>query len=466
MMPVNENVADADAEYNPDSEAIVSVVEEGSTCSNVGSNDNAGISNTDPDSMQKRWAVLATLREQATYMGPGFLISVAYMDPGNWATNIAAGAKYESKLLWVIVLASVMAMCIQVVCAKLGIATGKNIATLCRERLRPILVYILWAAAEIAMIATDMAEIIGAALGFQLIFNLPLWVGAILAAVFSFALIGIRSYFSKGFRIIEFVVMTFVAVIALIFVVELFFSKPSAAFIFSGLKPTVPDTEALFIGIGMLGATVMPHSVYLHADIVQDRRDRLLSRHGGSEETHRRHLRFESADTVLALTGALFVNGAMLILAAVALYGTGSETVTEAFDTLQLLYGPGASILFGLALIASGLSSSLIATMAGQCVMDGFLNWRVNVWIRRSVTLVPSLAIVLAGLEPTKVLVASQVALSFELPFVLIPLVYFSASQSLMGSFVNSKVTTAILCIMVGFIVALNVWLLVSLAMG
>jgi manganese transport protein len=291
-------------------------------------------------------------------------------------------------------------------------------------------------------------------------------VGAILAAVFSFALIGIRSAFSKGFRIIEFVVMSLVAIIALLFLIELIYVKPSAYFIFSGLKPTIPDSQALFIGIGMLGATVMPHSVYLHADIVQDRRERLLSRHGDSEEIHRCHLRFEIADTILALTGALFVNGAMLILAAVALDGTGSETVTDAFITLQLIFGQSASVLFGLALIASGLSSSLIATMAGQCVMDGFLNWSVNVWIRRSVTLVPSLAIVLAGLDPTKVLVASQVALSFELPFVLIPLVYFTASQSLMGSFVNSKGTTSLLCIMVGFIVALNVWLLVSLAMG
>lgn len=260
--------------------------------------------------------------------------------------------------------------------------------------------------------------------------------------------------------------MAFVGIIALVFVIELFVAKPSAHLIFSGLKPTIPDTEALYIAIGILGATVMPHSVYLHPDIVQDRRSRLVEEKGNTEDVHRNHLRFESVDTVLALIGAMFVNAAMLIVAATALNGTGIDTVEDAYTTVQDIFGEYASVLFGFALIAAGLSSSLVATMAGQIVMDGFLNWSVNVWIRRSVTLLPSLAIVVVGLEPTKVLVASQVALSFELPFVLIPLVCFTRKPDLMGSFVNSKVTTAVMCIIVGVIVVLNMWLLVSMAIG
>jgi manganese transport protein len=409
---------------------------------------------------------LATMQELSFYLGPGFLISVAYMDPGNWATNISGGATYGTALLWVIVLASIMAMGIQIVAAKLGIATGKDVALLCRESLPKSVVYILWVAAELAMIATDMAEIIGAAIGFQLVCNFPLWAGAVLAGVSSFALLAVRTAFTSGYRVIEFVVMAFVGIIALVFVIELFVAKPSAHLIFSGLKPTIPDTEALYIAIGILGATVMPHSVYLHPDIVQDRRSRLVEEKGNTEDVHRNHLRFESVDTVLALIGAMFVNAAMLIVAATALNGTGIDTVEDAYTTVQDIFGEYASVLFGVALIAAGLSSSLVATMAGQIVMDGFLNWSVNVWIRRSVTLLPSLAIVVVGLEPTKVLVASQVALSFELPFVLIPLVYFTRKPDLMGSFVNSKVTTAVMCIIVGVIVVLNMWLLVSMAIG
>ena len=409
---------------------------------------------------------LATVQELGFYLGPGFLISVAYMDPGNWATNISGGAKHSTALLWVIVLASVMAMGIQIVAAKLGIATGKDVAQLCRVSLPKYVTYILWLAAELAMIATDMAEIIGAAIGFQMVCNFPLWAGAILAAISSFALLGVRSAFTRGYRIIEFVIMALVGIIAIVFVIELFISKPTAHLIFSGLKPTIPDTEALYIAIGILGATVMPHSVYLHPDLVQDRRTRLMDQKGDTEQVHRQHLRFESADTVLALIGAMFVNAAMLVVAAAALAGTGIDTVEDAYTTVEGVFGSYASILFGVALIAAGLSSSLVATMAGQTVMDGFLNWNVNVWIRRSFTLIPSLAVVLVGLEPTKVLVASQVALSFELPFVLIPLFYFTCKKDLMGSFVNSKFTSFVMFIITALIIVLNIWLLISLATG
>jgi len=403
---------------------------------------------------------LARLRELATYLGPGFLISVAYMDPGNWATNISGGAKFGTALLWVIVLASLMAMGIQIVAAKLGIATGKGIAQLCRERLPQPVVYVLWAAAELAMIATDMAEIIGAAIGFSLVLGLPLWAGAILAGASSFALLGVRSAYKRGFRAIEFTIMALVAVIALAFVFELALAKPDPANVALGLAPSIPSADGLYVAIGILGATVMPHSVYLHPYIVQDRRERLVAASGDTEDVHRRHLHFESIDTVLALGGAMFVNAAMLVVAAAALTGTGIDRVQDAYVTINGVFGGQASLAFGVALIAAGLSSSLVATMAGQTVMDGFLDWNVSVWIRRSVTLVPSLVIVSVGFEPTSVLVASQVALSFELPFVLVPLLYFTREEGLMRSFVNRQSTTGVLGVVIALIVALNAWLL------
>ena len=407
-----------------------------------------------------------SLREFLTYLGPGFLISVAYMDPGNWATNISGGAKFGPALLWVIVLASLMAMGIQILAAKLGIATGKGIAQLCRERLPRPVVLVLWSAAELAMIATDMAEIIGAAIGFSLVFSLPLWAGAVLAGASSFALLGVRSAHEQGFRWVELAIMALVGIISLAFVFEMALARPTAGQIASGLVPGIPDASALYIAIGILGATVMPHSVYLHPYIVQDRRSKLVESDGDSEAVHRRHFRLESVDTVLALCGAMFVNAAMLIVAAAALQGTGIETLTEAYVTLRGVFGANSSLAFGIALIAAGLSSSLVATMAGQTVMDGFLDLDVSVWIRRSVTLVPSLVIVAAGFDPTSVLVASQVALSFELPFVLIPLLWFTREKGLMGSFRNRSATTGVVAVAVGIIVVLNVWLLYSTLVG
>ena len=399
-------------------------------------------------------------------MGPGFLISVAYMDPGNWATNISGGAQFGPALLWVIVLASFMAMFIQIIAAKLGIATGKDISQLCRERLPRRLVWFLWTIAELAMIATDMAEIIGAAIGFSLIFSIPLPAGAILAGAASFALLGIRTAYKRGFRVVEVVITSLVVIIAAGFLFEVYLAQPTAAMIGSGLVPSIPNASALYLALGILGATVMPHSVYLHPYIVQDRRSELIEANGDSDETHRRHFRFESIDTVLALFGAMFVNAAMLIVAAAALQGTGISTLSEAYVTLEDVFGSYSSLIFGIALIAAGLSSSLVATMAGQTVMDGFLDLQINVWLRRSVTLVPSLAVVIAGFDPTSVLVASQVALSFALPFVLIPLLYFTRQEGLMQSFKNKPSTSTIMGVIVVIITVLNVWLIYTEVLG
>jgi manganese transport protein len=404
-----------------------------------------------------------SLKELLYYLGPGFLISVAYMDPGNWATNISGGAQFGSKLLWVIVLASILAIFIQVNAAKLGIATGKGVATLCRERLSKPSVLILWAAAELAMIATDMAEIIGAAIGFSLIFNLPLWAGAVLAGISSFALLGVRTAHQKGYRVIEFVIMGMVAVVGIAFLFEMVLAEPTLDIITTGMIPTLPNVSALYVAIGIFGATVMPHSVYLHSHLVQDRRRLSLSKKKDEiPASHHRHFHFETFDTSTALFAAMFVNAAMLIVAAAALQGTGIETLDEAYITLENVFGPYSSYAFGIALIAAGLSSSLVATMAGQTVMDGFLKLDISVWYRRSVTLIPSIIIVMIGFDATSVLVASQVALSFELPFVLIPLVLFTKNREIMGDFQNYKITTYFLGLTIAFITVLNIWLIYS----
>lgn len=384
------------------------------------------------------------------------------MDPGNWATNISGGAKYGSALLWVIVLSSLMAMLIQVIAAKLGIATGKGIAQLCRERLPRRLVWFLWIAAELAMIATDMAEIIGAAIGFSLIFSIPLPAGAILAGAASFGLLGIKTTYTRGYRVVEMVIGVLVVIIAAGFLFELVLAQPTAGTIGSGLVPSIPNTDALFVAIGILGATVMPHSIYLHPYIVQDRRNELIAAEGDSEGTHRRHFRFETIDTTLSLFGAMFVNAAMLIVAAAALQGTGISTLNEAYVTLTSVFGSYSSLVFGIALIAAGLSSSLVATLSGQVVMDGFLDLNINIWLRRSVTLIPSIAVVIAGFNPTNVLVSSQVALSFELPFVLIPLFYFSRQEGLMQALKNKPSTSTVLGTIIAVITVLNVWLIYS----
>ncbi|MFB6183980.1 MAG: Nramp family divalent metal transporter [Haloarculaceae archaeon] len=407
-----------------------------------------------------------------SYVGPGFLVSVAYMDPGNWATNIAGGARYGTALLWVVVLSSLMAIVIQIVAAKLGIATGENVARLCRERFPRSLVYVSWVAAELAMIATDVAEIIGAGIGFKLLLGVPLAGGAIVAGGLSFLLLGARSAYREGYRSFELLIAAFVAVIGFAFLFELLLARPDPVTIGAGLLPSFPDGDAVFYAAGILGATVMPHSIYLHTQLVQDRRGRAdaadeaaaiepqLFSDGGVDD--RRHFHLEAADTGIALFGAMFVNAAMLVLAATALFGSGVATIEAASETLQAVFGPFASEVFGLALVAAGLSSSFVATMAGQTVMDGFLDFQIPAWGRRLFTLVPSLTIVVLGFETTTVLVASQVALSLELPFVLLPLLWFSTHTDVMGEFRNRRSTTVLLGCIIALILSLNAFLVLD----
>jgi len=402
-----------------------------------------------------------SLRDVAYYLGPGFMISVAYMDPGNWATNITSGATYGTALLWVVALASLMAIVIQVAAARLGIATGKDIATHCREHLSKPVVVLLWVAAEAAMVATDVAEILGAAIGFSLLLDFPLWAGATLAAIASFVLLGVRTAYKNGFRYIETVIAGFVAVISAAFVLELFFIGPDPNEVAVGLLPSLPGPTALYLAAGILGATVMPHSVYLHTRIVQDRRERLIRIDGDTFAAHRRHFELERIDTAAALFVAMFVNGAMLVVAAFALPNLDAPvTLDAAYATLSNTVGELASHVFALALVAAGLSSSLVATLSGQVVIDGFLEIDLSPWIRRSATLIPSLAIVLLGFDPTSVLVFSQVLLSLELPFVLVPLVWFVQHEGVMGEFAAPRATLALLSAIVGVVILLNAALL------
>jgi len=406
-----------------------------------------------------------TLRDVLFYLGPGFMISVAYMDPGNWATNIAGGARYGTALLWVVALSSLMAIVIQVAAARLGIATGKDVAHHCRDQFPRPVVYVLWIAAEAAMVATDVAEILGAAIGFALLLAFPLWAGAVLAAVASFVLLAVRTAYRRGFRYIEVLIAGFVAIISVAFVLELVLVRPDAGQVAAGLRPSLPDAGAIYLAAGVLGATVMPHSIYLHTRIVQDRRNRLIPIDGDVFAMHRRHYALERIDTILALFAAMFVNGSMLVVAAFALYGLGGQvTLDAAYVTLSKTVGALASHAFALALVCAGLSSSLVATLSGQVVMDGFVGATLSPWIRRAVTLVPSLAIVLWGFDPTSVLVFSQVLLSLELPFVLIPLVYFVQREDVMGAFAAPRTTMVVLTAVVLVVVGLNAALLASTA--
>jgi manganese transport protein len=298
------------------------------------------------------------------------------------------------------------------------------------------------------------------------VLKLPLWVGAVLAAACAFLLLGLRSSIPQGYRVIEYIILVLVAIVSVSFIYLIVVTKPSARSVGEGLIPSIPSVDALYIAMSMIGATIMPHSVYLHPSIVQDRRKYLVLSQGDSEDVHRRHIRFESADTIIALFAAMFVNGSMVIVASACLFQSGISSIEEAFELIEKTVGNNVSTIFGAALIISGLASSVVCTMAGQEVMDGFLNWKVHVWIRRSVTLVPSLIIVLAELNPTKVLVASQVALSFELPFVLIPLYMFTKDRDLMGPFVNGRITILLFFVFLSLLVGLNIWLLVSAIFG
>ena len=389
------------------------------------------------------------------FLGPAFIASVAYVDPGNFATNIQGGAQFGYMLIWVIVVSNLMAMLIQTLSAKLGIATGMNLAEHCRERFPKPVVIALWLLMELVAMATDLAEFLGAALGFQLLLGVPLFVGAILTALTTMIILGLERY---GFRPLEAVISAMVAVIAACYLLEIFIVKPDwGQVVYHAFVPQLSGAESVLMASGILGATVMPHAIFLHSALMQGRivvRDkaRLQSLY-----------HFEIIDVVIAMGIASFVNVAMLIMAAATFHTSGLThiaTIEEAHRTLEPLLGSSAKWIFGLSLLVSGLSSSTVGTSAGQVIMQGFIQRHIPVWIRRLVTMGPSLVVIAMGLDPTRTLVMSQVALSFGLPFAIIPLVIFTRRPDIMGDLVNKPFTSMLTYLIAAVIIALNLYLL------
>ena len=394
------------------------------------------------------------LRGLLPFLGPAFIAAVAYVDPGNFATNVAGGAKFGYLLLWVILAANLMAMLIQSMSAKLGIATGKNLPELCRERFGRRTARVLWLQAEAVAMATDIAEFVGAAVGLNLLFDIPLFAAGLITGVAAFVILALQS---RGFRGLEAIISVLVGVIVAGFAFQVWFANPSGGDVARGLIPGFDGSESLLLAAGILGATVMPHVIYLHSALTQHRVV------GENPEERRKIFRFELIDVVLAMTIAGLINISMLVMAAGVFHArgmTGVEDLDQVFNGLRSTVGHHADIVFGIALLASGISSSSVGTLAGQIVMQGFLRRQIPLFLRRSITMAPALLILAIGLNPSRTLVLSQVILSFGIPFALIPLLLFCRNRGLMGTLVNRRATTLLAVIVIGVIVALNCFLL------
>ena len=393
------------------------------------------------------------------FLGPAFIAAVAYIDPGNFATNIQGGAQLGYTLLWVIIISNLMAMFIQVLSAKLGIATGLNLAELCRDRFPLLLVRAMWIILEIVAIATDLAEFVGAAVGLFLLFHIPLIYAGLLTAVATFLVLGLERY---GFRPLEAVISVMVGIVAVSYVIEIFLVKPEPAQIVSSLlTPRFGGRQGVVLAAGILGATVMPHVIFLHSALTQGR---IIVK---DTDKLKRLFHFEVMDVAIAMSIAGAVNAAMLIMSASTFYSQGLReigTLEEAYRTLSPILGSASGYIFAIALIAAGLSSSAVGTMSGQVVMQGFVHFTIPLWIRRLVTVLPSLGVLASGLDPTRTLVISQVVLSFGLPFAVIPLALFTSSRKIMGPLVNRPLTAIAAVITTLLILALNLYLLYTLA--
>jgi manganese transport protein len=398
------------------------------------------------------------------FAGPGYLVAVGYMDPGNWATDLAGGSQFGYSLLSVILISNLMAVLLQGLASKLGIVSGRDLAQACKDHFSPRVNFGLWVLCEIAIAACDLAEVIGTAIALNLLFGIPLAWGVGITALDVLIVLYLQN---KGFRVLEALVIALVATVGLCFLFELIVSRPELSGVFRGFVPRpviLRDPEMLYIAIGILGATVMPHNLYLHSSIVQTRKYDL------SREGKREAVRFAFVDSTIALSFALFINAAILIVAAATFHRTGNTQVAEIQDAYQLLsplLGVGAaSIVFALALLASGQNSTLTGTLAGQIVMEGFLNIRIRPWLRRLITraiaIVPAaiVAILYGASGTAKLLVLSQVVLSLQLSFAVFPLVTFTSDREKMGEFANST-WLKVLAYSVAFVIAaLNAWLL------
>ncbi|MBS1886742.1 MAG: Nramp family divalent metal transporter [Actinobacteria bacterium] len=395
------------------------------------------------------------------FLGPAFIAAVAYVDPGNFATNVAGGAKFGYLLLWVVLAANLIAMLVQAQSAKLGIATGKNLAELCRERFSRRTSIGLWLQAEIVAMACDLAEIVGAALGLNLLFGIPLFVAGLIAGAGTFVLLALQRH---GFRRLEAAITVLVGVVVVSFAYELFDASPNGGEIARHLfVPGFDGGASILLATGIVGATVMPHVIYLHSALTQRR---IVGRDDGER---RRILRFEKIDVVIALSLAGVVNLAMMIVAAALFHGggmTGIETIEGAYHGLQDIGRGSAATIFGIALLASGFASSSVGTLAGQVVMQGFIHRQIPLFLRRAITLTPALLILALGVNPTNALVGSQVVLSFGIPFALVPLLLIAAKREVMGALVNPRWLSALAGTIAAMIIALNVFLVFDFAVG
>lgn len=384
------------------------------------------------------------------FLGPAFVVSVAYIDPGNFATNISGGSKFNYTLLWVILLSNIMAIFLQTMSAKVGIATGRSLPELCARIFPRRINTIFWVVAELGAMATDLAEFLGGTLGLYLLFNIPMLAAGLLTGLITYILCGLEKY---GQKIVEIVISALIFIISAAYVLEVFLSRPDfSAVAFHLVVPQLPNGEAVLIAVGMLGATVMPHVIYLHSQLVLCR--------GGYDK--RCHLHCEKIDIMIAMNIAFLVNAAMVVVSAAAFYrnGIAVETVTQAHTSLAPLLGQISSGAFGIALLASGLSSSAVGTMAGQTIMKGFVNLNIPINIRRLITMLPALFVIGIGVNPMTVLVLSQVALSFILPFPVIQMLLIAKRRDIMGDMANRRFTRVAGAVIAFVILSLNMLLL------
>jgi manganese transport protein len=394
------------------------------------------------------------LRAFLPFFGPAVIASIAYMDPGNFATNIQAGAGYGYALLWVLLAANLIAMLFQSLSAKLGIVTGRNLAEMCRDEYPRPLVYAMWAMSEVSAMATDLAEFLGGAIGLSLIFGIPLIYGMVVTAIVTYVILIMER---GGFRRMEIVIGVFVTIISLCYLAEILIAPVDWAGVGKGLvTPSIPDSNALMIAVGIVGATVMPHAVFLHSGLTQGR---ILP---NDERERRLIVRFSNREVVIALAAAGLVNMAMVMMAAAAFHLGHSEVaeIETAYHTLTPLLGGAAASVFLVSLIASGVSSSVVGTMAGQMIMQGFVRFRIPLLVRRLVTMVPAFAVVLMGIDSTKALIASQVILSITLPIPMLALLHFTSKRTIMGDYVNGTLVKVLGSLGAAVVLCLNFLLL------
>ena len=413
-----------------------------------------------PDLDLRRLRSRGRVRTTAALLGPAFVAAVAYVDPGNFATNIESGARFGSALVWVIVLATLMAMLVQYLSAKTGVATGRNLPELSREHFPRPVRWLLWAQAEAIAMATDLAEFVGAAIGLNLLFGIPLFPAGLITAVVAFAILALEQ---RGYRRFELAIIGLLGLVLLGFAYDLLSVGGDAGATAAGLVPGFAGSDSLYLAVGIIGATVMPHVVYLHSALTQRRVD------ARTVAEKRRVLRFARLDVIVAMTVAGLVNLSMLVIAA-SLFNetgrTGVDSIEAAHAGLGTLVGGGAALAFGVALLASGLASSSVGTYAGQVVMQGFIRRRIPVFVRRAVTMAPSLLVLGLGLPTTDTLVVSQVVLSFGIPFALVPMILLTRRRDVMGELVNRRTTTAAASVVAAVIIALNAYLLWATFVG